>query len=70
MQKDFFFWETSLVFSKCPNKIFRKILKIKGLWESAGGQDEPASEDEPVAVDSADKKADDEDVKEEPMERY
>jgi len=45
-----------------------QILKIKGLWESAGGQDEPASEDEPVVVDSADKKADDEDVKEEPME--
>lgn len=45
-----------------------RILKIKGLWESSGGQD---SEEEPVAADHADKmqeEEEEEEVKIEPME--
>lgn len=48
-----------------------RILKIKGLWESSGGQD---SEEEPVAADHVDKMQEEdeeeEEVKIEPMERY
>ena len=45
-----------------------RILKIKGLWESSGGQD---SEEEPAAADHADKmQEEEEEVKIEPMERY